>query len=102
MITHASTTFEWRRSFSDHVEMYSRGSKCRGWRSSFTTCWRRMGPGSKGRRRKNLPASRALARGHQAHDRAESDEQEREEPDREGVLGGHVDSEVHREHRGGL
>src|SRR3972149_10243828 len=42
MITQASTPFPRKRSFSVHVEMYSRGSNSRGLRSSFTSCWSRI------------------------------------------------------------
>src|SRR5256886_1497209 len=83
MMTHASTTLSWRRSFSVHVEMYSRGSNSRGRRSSFTICCSRMarrrtsGPG------KTFAGSAPVAHRGQAHDRAERDEDEREEPEAE-------------------
>src|SRR5438445_3841927 len=80
MITQASTTFPWRRSFSVQVEMYSRGSKSRGRRSSRTACWRRMGPGSNTGTGKNLwGRSPAIADGGQADHRADRDEDESEE-----------------------
>src|SRR5947199_3697532 len=83
MMTHASTTLRWRRSFSVHVEMYSRGSNSRGRRSSFAICWSRMarrrtsGPG------KTFAGSAPVAHRGQAHDRAERDEDECEKPEAE-------------------
>src|SRR5436309_9720416 len=86
MMTHPSTTSSWRRSFSVHVEMYSRGSNSRGRRSSFTICCSRMarrrtsGPG------KTFAGSAPVAHRGQANDRAERDEDERDEPEAEGVV----------------
>src|SRR6266849_5186583 len=80
MITHASTIFPWSRSFSVHVEMYSRGSNSRGRRSSFTTCWSRMARRRTSPPGKTFAGSAAIAHGRQAHDRAERNEHEGEEP----------------------
>src|SRR5436309_11576850 len=57
-MTQASTTLPWRRSFSVHVEMYSRGSNSRGRRSSFTPCWSRMPGAERPGREKPLRAQR--------------------------------------------
>src|SRR3989454_10010067 len=83
MITHASATLPWRRSFSVHVEMYSRGSNSRGRRSSFTICWSRMARGRTSGRGKTFAGSAPVAHPGQAHDRAERDEDEGEEPEAE-------------------
>src|SRR3989441_5452933 len=83
MITHASATFPWRRSFSVHVEMYSRGSNSRGRRSSFTICWSRMARRRTSGRGKTFAGSAPVAHRGQAHDRAERDEDEGEEPEAE-------------------
>src|SRR5947208_6274186 len=83
MMTHASTTLPWRRSFSVHVEMYSRGSNSRGRRSSFTTCWSRMARRRTSRPGKTFAGSAPVAYRRQAHDRAERHEDEREEPEAE-------------------
>src|SRR2546428_1701988 len=83
MITHASTTFPSRRSFSVHVEMISRGLYARSTRSSRTSSPTRMGPrlrgpGSKGFARPSLPRR---PEADESHDRAESEEEEPEEFD---------------------
>src|SRR5881409_914755 len=83
MITHASATLPWRRSFSVHVEMYSRGSNSRGRRSSFTICWSRMARRRTSGRGKTFAGSAPVAHRGQAHDRAERDEDEGEEPEAE-------------------
>src|SRR3989475_8179274 len=83
MITHASATLPWRRSFSVHVEMYSRGSNSRGRRSSFTICWSRMARRRTSGRGKTFAGSAPVAHRGQAHDRAERDEDEGEEPQAE-------------------
>src|SRR2546428_1511405 len=79
MITHASTTLPWRRSFSVHVEMYSRGSNSRGRRSSFTTSWSRMARRRTGRCGKTFAGSPAVAGRGQAPDRPDPDEDESKE-----------------------
>src|SRR5437899_9276230 len=83
MITHASATLPWRRSFSVHVEMYSRGSNSRGRRWSFPTCWSRMARRRRSGRGKTFAGSAPFAHRGQAHDRAERDEDEGEEPEAE-------------------
>src|SRR5437870_6217513 len=83
MMTHASTTLPWRRSFSVHVEMYSRGSNSRGRRSSFTTCWSRMARRRTSRPGKTFAGSAPVAYRRQAHDRAERHEDDREQPEAE-------------------
>src|SRR2546428_4961847 len=83
MITHASATLPWRRSFSVHVEMYSRGSNSRGRRWSFTICWSRMARRRTSGRGKTFAGSAPVAHRGQAHDRAERDEDEGEEPEAE-------------------
>src|SRR5437016_4674507 len=83
MMTQASTIFPWRRSFSVHVEMYSRGSNSRGRRSSFTTCWSRMARRRTARPGKTFAVSASIAHGRQAQDGAERDEHEGEEPETE-------------------
>src|SRR6059036_2565172 len=90
MMTQASTIFPWRRSFSVHVEMYSRGSKSRGRRSSFTTCWSRMARRRTSQPGKTFAGSAPVANRGQAHDGAERDEDEGEEPEAE--------REVRRDH----
>src|SRR5207245_4595332 len=83
MMTHASTIFPWSRSFSVHVEMYSRGSNSRGRRSSFTTCWSRRARRRTARPGKTFAGSASIAHRRQAHDGAERDEHEGEEPQSE-------------------
>src|SRR5256885_15931512 len=83
MITQASATFPWRRSFSVHVEMYSRGSNSRGHRSYFTICCSRMARRRTSQPGKTFAGSAAVAHRGQAHDRAERDEEEREETEAE-------------------
>src|SRR2546426_6376278 len=95
MITHASATFPWRRSFSDHVEMYSRGSNSRGRRSSFTICWSRMARPRTSGRGKTFAGSAPVAHPGQGHDRAERDEDEGEETEAE------REGRRHRKSRGG-
>src|SRR6059058_4911077 len=74
MITHASTTRPWSRSFSVQVEMYSRGSKSRGRRSSFTSCARRMESRRTRGGGKTFAPSATIPDGGQAEDHAETDE----------------------------
>src|SRR6266487_2846785 len=100
MMTHASTTFPWSRSFSVHVEMYSLGSYACGRRSSLTTCWRRIEGGSNVRGRKNLCGSPAVAYRGEAQDRSPGDEDECEEPQPPRDIGGEDDARVERQ-RGG-
>src|SRR3972149_2397564 len=88
MIPQASATFPRSRSFSVHVEMISRGSNDRGTRSSFTICWRRMGPRSNGDARKNLCLSGVALRRGETRDRPEGDEQKAGEPGEEPDWGG--------------
>src|SRR2546428_12273374 len=83
MITHASTTLPWRRSFSVHVEMYSRGSNSRGRRSSFTTSWSRMARRRTGRCGKTFAGSPAVAGRGQAPDRPARREGESKEAEAE-------------------
>src|SRR5213593_2681189 len=83
MITQASATFPWRRSFSVHVEMYSRGSNSRGRRSSFTICCSRMARRRTSEPGKTFAGSAPVAHRGQAHDRAERDEDECEKPEAE-------------------
>src|SRR5256712_13445198 len=80
MMTHASTIFPWSRSFSVHVEMYSRGSNSRGRRSSFTTCSSRMARRRTARPGKTFAGSASIAHARQAQDGAERDAQEGEQP----------------------
>src|SRR6266566_2939924 len=86
MMTHASTTFPWRRSFSVHVEMYCRGSKSRGRRSSFTSCWSRMDSGRTSGGGKPFASSAPVSNRVQAHDCSDGDEDEGEEPQAEGYV----------------
>src|SRR3989441_12753402 len=82
MITHASTTFPSRRSFSVHVEMISRGSYARSTRRSRTSS-----PTFSTARRRGRAAKRVRVRGPGSPHRAEPDEShdcsqtEEEEPD---------------------
>src|SRR5712691_2917080 len=100
MMTQASTTFPWRRSFSVHVEMYSRGSNSRGRRSSFTTCWSRMARRRTSQRGKTFAGSAPVAHRGPAHDSAERNEDEGEEPEAEGEVRRHRDSRRVREDPG--
>src|SRR5216683_4573790 len=97
MITHASTIFPWSRSFSVHVEMYSRGSNSRGRRSSFTTCWSRMARRRTSPPGKTFAGSASIAHGRQAHNSAERDEHEGEEPQPECEVRGDGDPRAIRE-----
>src|SRR3989449_11722047 len=69
MITHASTTFPSRRSFSVHVEMISRGSYARSTRRSRTSS-----PTFSTARRRGRAAKRVRVRGRGSPHRAEPDE----------------------------
>src|SRR6266705_4444048 len=100
MMTQASTIFPWRRSFSVHVEMYSRGSNSRGRRSSFTTCWSRMARRRTLESGKTFAGSSPVAHRGQAHDRAERDEDEGEEPEAEREVRRHRDPRRIREDPG--
>src|SRR5947199_100578 len=87
MITHASTTRPWSRSFSVQVEMYSRGSKSRGRRSSFTSCARRMESRRTRGGGKTFAPSATIPDGGQAEDHPGREEDAREEPESEGHVG---------------
>src|SRR5207247_8843021 len=95
MITHASTTRPWSRSFSVQVEMYSRGSKSRGRRSSFTSCARRMESRRTRGGGKTFAPSATIPDGGQAEDHPDREEDAREE--RESV--GHDGSEARSDGR---
>src|SRR2546428_11329583 len=100
MITHASTTLPWRRSFSVHVEMYSRGSNSRGRRSSFTTSWSRMARRRTGRCGKTFAGSPAVAGRGQAHDRPDRGEGESKEAKGEREIRGDGKPGLIRQHAG--
>src|SRR5437667_7448544 len=100
MMTQASTIFPWRRSFSVHVEMYSRGSKSRGRRSSFTTCWSRMARRRTSQPGKTFAGSAPVANRGQAHDGAERDKDEGEEPEAEREIRRNRDPRCIREDHG--
>src|SRR5437763_17197544 len=87
MITQASTMWPWSRSFSVQVEMYSRGSKSRGRRSSFASCARRMESRRTARGGKTFAASATIPDGGQAEDNPDGEENAREEPEAEGHAG---------------
>src|SRR3989442_3205205 len=82
MITHASTTFPSRRSFSVHVEMISRGSYARSTRRSRTSSPTFSTARPRGRAAKRVrvrdPASPHRAEPDESHDRSKAEE---EEPD---------------------
>src|SRR3990172_3438465 len=102
MMTHASTTFEPRRSFSVHVLTTSRGSKSLGRRSSFTMAWSRMGPRTKGPRLKKVATSGLLPGAREADDRAEGNEQDPRRLEEERDLRRQGDGEGKGEHAGDL
>src|SRR5437016_4208340 len=85
--TASRTTRAWSRSCSVQVEMYCRGSKSRGRRSSFTSGARRMESRRTRGGGKTFAPSATIPDGGQAEDHPDREEDAREEPESEGHVG---------------